>query len=230
MPLRAVERGLARGHREVEEEVVVATRGSRAPAPAVAASTDRTSDGASGPRQQRGRRDIAVVALVAHLEGLRDEAAQVDRATLAQRRGQGRARAWSPSSAAGSSTVSSYAPKRSTLPSPSLSVAKAARPAAVSSTTTTGMDGLTTPAMGPTAPWWWHGASSTTPRSTDRRPRRASPPSPRTAMAPMTAPRTGPHIRSQADRRTRRGAGVRGPSPGASAAPAGHRRASAARR
>ena len=52
-----------------------------------------------------------------------------------------------------SSTESSYAPKRRTLPRPSLSVANERLPAAVFSTTTTGIDGDTTPAIGPTAPW-----------------------------------------------------------------------------
>ncbi len=56
-----------------------------------------------------------------------------------------------------SSTEASYAPKRSTLPSPSLRVAKARLPSAAFSTTSTGIEGDTTPAIGPTAPCSWHG-------------------------------------------------------------------------
>ena len=53
-----------------------------------------------------------------------------------------------------SSTSVPKAPKRSTLPSPSLSVAKARLPPLAFSTTTTGIDGERMPAMGPTASKW----------------------------------------------------------------------------
>ena len=61
-----------------------------------------------------------------------------------------------------------YAPKRRTLPSPSLSVAKARVPPGAFSTMTTGMDGERMPAIGPTAPKWWQGANVTPPPSASR--------------------------------------------------------------
>ena len=50
-------------------------------------------------------------------------------------------------------TSGPFAPKRSTLPSPSLKLQYARLPAALFSTTKTGIDGLMMPAIGPTAPW-----------------------------------------------------------------------------
>jgi hypothetical protein len=50
-------------------------------------------------------------------------------------------------------TSGPLAPKRSTLPSPSLKLQTARLPPAWFSTTKTGIDGLMIPAIGPTAPW-----------------------------------------------------------------------------
>ena len=50
-----------------------------------------------------------------------------------------------------SSTSRLLAPKRSTLPSPSLKLLKARRPFVLFSITHSGMDGLMMPAIGPTA-------------------------------------------------------------------------------
>ena len=94
------------------------------------------------------------------------------------------------------STDLSYAPKRRTLPRPSLSVAWPRVPPSVSWTTTTGL-GLTTPAIGPTAPWWWHGASSIRPSAAMARAASGSVAQPSNRIAPMTAPWTGPGMRSQ---------------------------------
>ena len=67
------------------------------------------------------------------------------------------------------STLSSLAPYRSTLPSPSLIVAWPRVPWARFSTTNTGIEGVTTPAIGPAVAWWWQGSSRTAPRSTSSR-------------------------------------------------------------
>ncbi len=66
-------------------------------------------------------------------------------------------------------TLASLAPKRSTLPRPSFTVAQARLPTARFSTTKTGMDGVTMPVIGPAAPAWWQGRSATAPVSTRRR-------------------------------------------------------------
>jgi hypothetical protein len=50
-------------------------------------------------------------------------------------------------------TSGPLAPKRSTLPRPSLKLQYARLPAFLFSTTNTGIDGLMMPAIGPTAPW-----------------------------------------------------------------------------
>ena len=49
-------------------------------------------------------------------------------------------------------TSAPLAPKRSALPRPSFKLLKASRPPLRSRTAQTGMEGLITPAMGPTAP------------------------------------------------------------------------------
>ncbi len=81
--VRGVETGLARGHRQIEEEVIVVQQkvehGRR----------DRRLDLAHERRrelsaQQRGRRHVAVVAFIAHLQCLAHEHFQIDRARLLQ--------------------------------------------------------------------------------------------------------------------------------------------------
>ena len=57
-----------------------------------------------------------------------------------------------PSQRSRSTTSGEFAPKRRTLPRPSLRLLKARLPAVAFSTTQTGMEGLMTPAIGPTAP------------------------------------------------------------------------------
>ena len=105
------------------------------------------------PREQRGRRDVAVVALVAHLERLAGQAAQVESARrLAARR-----------DSAGPSDVGEPAQplqdggvvgaEAEDLAEALVQGRVGARPRAAFSTTTTGIDGLITPAIGPTAPW-----------------------------------------------------------------------------
>ncbi len=147
-----VEGRLAGGHREVEEEVVVAAqevedRGSHR---RLRRADERRRDRAG---EQRRAGDVPVVPLVAHLEGLPGEAAQVDRTAGGERTGERRAEDLGEPVETGQDLDSSYAPKRRTLPSPSLRVACATVPPATFSTTTTGMDGLMTPAIGPTAAW-----------------------------------------------------------------------------
>ena len=58
----------------------------------------------------------------------------------------------------------------------------------------TGIDGLITPAIGPTAPWWWQGANLTLPEPASLRASSGEAAQPSYRIAPMTAPCTGPHI------------------------------------
>ena len=62
-------------------------------------------------------------------------------------------------------TSGPLAPKRSTLPRPSLSVLNARLPCAAFSTIHVGIDGLRMPAIGPTAAWWWQGSKAMSPDS-----------------------------------------------------------------
>ena len=92
-------------------------------------------------------------------------------------------------------------------------------PPAAFSTTNTGIDGLMMPAIGPTAPWWWHGSNATSPAAGQRsaRARRSGP-----------SPRTGWRRRSRrASARTCRFQSIGGPACSSAAAP---RRWPAARR
>ena len=78
-----------------------------------------------------------------------------------------------------SSTDASLAPYRSTLPSPSLNVQNARLPWAAFSITHIGIEALTTPAIGPTAPRSWQGPNSKAPdaamrSASDRSPARPS--------------------------------------------------------
>ena len=67
-----------------------------------------------------------------------------------------------------SMTSGEYAPYRRTFPRPSFNVQYARRPLSSSSSTDTGIEALTTPAMGPTAEREWQGASEMPPRAAIR--------------------------------------------------------------
>src|SRR3954447_25812810 len=60
------------------------------------------------------------------------------------------------------------------------------------------MEGEMTPAMGPTAAWWWQGSRRTSPRSTRAIASASVWARPSNSRAPVTAPRSGPEARSQA--------------------------------
>jgi hypothetical protein len=62
------------------------------------------------------------------------------------------------------------------------------------STTHSGIDGLTMPAIGPTAPWWWQGSSAKPPEATSRPAASTESAQPSSTTAPSTAPCIGPHI------------------------------------
>ena len=59
----------------------------------------------------------------------------------------------------------------------------------------TGIDGETTPAIGPTAPWWWHGSTAISPAASARSASAGVAAQPSRRAAPTRAPRIGPHIR-----------------------------------
>ena len=69
-------------------------------------------------------------------------------------------------------------------------------PPSVSSTTNIHIDGLTTPAIGPTVRWWWQESSGAVRSS--RSASSASSARPSNSAAPISAPRIGPEARSQA--------------------------------
>ena len=102
-----------------------------------------------------------------------------------------------PSQRSRSSTSGELAPNRSTLPKPSLRLQYARFPAAVFSTTHTGMDGLMMPAIGPTALCSWHGSRATAPLSASFSAASRSSAQPSYRMAPAMAPRCGPHMSGQ---------------------------------
>ena len=84
------------------------------------------------------------------------------------------------------------------MPSPSLSEQYVRRPLAGSSSTDIHIEGVTTPAIGPTAAWWWHGSSVTpSPRSNSAAASCGSSTSPSSAAPPSSAPRIGPDAASQ---------------------------------
>src|SRR6185369_8723475 len=95
-------------------------------------------------------------------------------------------------------TSGPFAPKRSTLPRPSLKLQYARLPPTLFSTTKTGMPGLMIPAIGPTAPWAWHGPSATSPRSTRSVAASIESAQPSRTTAPSTAPCIDPHIERHA--------------------------------
>ena len=67
-----------------------------------------------------------------------------------------------------------------------------------SPTCQTGIDGETTPAIGPTAPWWWHGSTTISPAASARSASAGVVAHPSRRAAPTSAPRIGPHIRANA--------------------------------
>ena len=95
-----------------------------------------------------------------------------------------------------SSTESSLPPKRMTLPSPSFTVQQARLPNARFSTTITGIVRVVSPVIGPTAPWWWFGANRISPDAARALAASSVGAQPSSTIAPATAPRIGPHIRS----------------------------------
>ena len=60
----------------------------------------------------------------------------------------------------------------------------------------TGIDGVTRPAIGPTASWWWHGSKRTAPEAARLVASSTLFARPSCRSPPITAPRIGPHIRS----------------------------------
>ena len=95
------------------------------------------------------------------------------------------------------STSGPYAPYRRTLPSPSFSEQWVRRPVSGSSSTNIHIDGVTTPAIGPTAPWWWQGSSATpVPASKRATASSGSSTMPSSAAPPISAPRSGPEARA----------------------------------
>ena len=119
--------------------------------------------------QQRRRRGVAVVHLVAHVERLRHQRLQLDRDRCAPAPRAAPARASSAIQRRRSITSGPLAPKRSTLPSPSLRLQYArlpARPVLDDEHRHRRADDAR-PSARPRA-WWWQGSSSTPPRSTRR--------------------------------------------------------------
>ena len=109
MSRAGVERELAGGHREVEEEVVVAADEAqrlgdvRLSNPASDPAADHRRGEVAQQHQRAGA--VAVVGLVAHLQHLGEDAGDVDAASVAADGAPAAAgRARRPSSAAGSST------------------------------------------------------------------------------------------------------------------------------
>jgi hypothetical protein len=105
-------------------------------------------------------------------------------------------------------TVASCAPNRRTRPRPSLIVAAARVPKPRVSTMRTGIDAVTRPVIGPTAPRWWHGSKRTRQRRRGRPPRHPR----RPAFVPERPHHRTPERRAHpdpADRRPRVKDGVR---------------------
>ena len=71
------------------------------------------------------------------------------------------------------------------------------RPVAGSSSTNIHMLGATTPAIGPTASWWWQGCIVAAPDSKSAGASSGCSTSPSSTAAPISAPRIGPEARSQ---------------------------------
>ena len=62
----------------------------------------------------------------------------------------------------------------------------------------TGIEGETTPAIGPTAAWWWQGSKAISPLAQSFSAASASCAQPSSSAAPIIAPLSGPDILSQA--------------------------------
>ena len=151
-PCGGVEHRLARGHRQVEKEVVVAgDEVERCGGIARAVASDVEQRRREPLEEERRRGGVAVVHLVAHVQRLRHQRLELESAQRLPAPRATSARASSPSSAGGRCTSGPLAPKRSTLPSPSLRLQKARLPCVAFSTIHTGIDGLMMPAIGPTA-------------------------------------------------------------------------------
>ena len=95
-----VDRQLPGRHHQVEHEVVVAVDEPVDGGPIVERRAPLQEVGTDLPEEQRGRRPVAVVAVVAHLQRLGDEHLQVDRAVASGSPRAGSVRAPVPSSAA----------------------------------------------------------------------------------------------------------------------------------
>ena len=87
---RRIRQRFPRGHRDVQEELIVAGDERRQPRVSGSVARDLRERLHQRARQQRGRGDVSLVHLVAHPDGLRHERAKVDAAGLAERRAEKR--------------------------------------------------------------------------------------------------------------------------------------------
>ena len=102
-------------------------------------------------QQERGRGRVAVVNLVAHVQGLRHQRLELDAAGLGQRQLERLAQdARHPLQPIDDLGVVGAKPQH--LAEPFVEIAEGQRPLAASRTIHTGIEGLMTPAIGPTAP------------------------------------------------------------------------------
>ena len=118
-PCGGVAHRLARRHRQVEEEVVVAGDERQRPAAAPPSSVGGQQRQRQPLEQQPGGRGVAVVHLVAHVQRLRHQRLELGIGQAAHRDLHGLKNSL-PSQRSRSITSGELAPKRSTLPRPSL--------------------------------------------------------------------------------------------------------------
>src|SRR3954451_12461301 len=81
---------------------------------------------------------------------------------------------------------------RSTLPRPSLRLQNARPPFTGSARHHIHIEGLVTPAIGPTVRWWWQGSSVISPAARIRSASATDEAQPSNRQAPISAPRSGP--------------------------------------
>ena len=193
---------LQAGIAEVEEEVVVAADepGHLGDVGRRRADVDQRGQDVAQEHQRAG--PVAVVPLVAHLQHLGEDRRDVDRPVRADRRAAAAGRAPPPSSAAGRSPRGRRRRSAAPCPGPRSASSRPCRRWPGPASTNIHIDGETTPAIGPTARWWWHGS-----RVTDAAGElalglaRGCRPAPRTASPPISAPRSGPGGAVPGDRR-----------------------------
>ena len=169
-PAGGERRALRRRHDQVEEEEVVAVERS-----AATSSPPSAAKAGSSRRQQQVRRRLAAhVQLVAHLEPLRGEVEDVDRARALEQRARAAGRARSRRKRARSTASSSPTPNQNVRPGPSLSVENARTPERlVLARPTPAIEGEQTPVIGPTWPCSLPLRSRTSPAAEQRRRRLA---------------------------------------------------------